>query len=403
MRYILPIIIILLAASGVWYVKENAPQSKKRPPTKAASITVSTHTIKASEVKLSLQSFGQISAKTTSTLTSQVSGLVTSVSDDFVEGRFFKKGDLLLSLDNRDFQSAINSAKASLTQAQQDLALEKAQVTQAKADWRRLNKNKAIPALVSRTPQVLKAKAQVSAAHAQYNQAVLNFRRSKITAPFTGRILAKKVSVGDFINANSTLAELMTTDALQVRLSLKNSDLAFINLPEINNQKTTSLPTVSFKANLISPQHWTGKIVRTEAAIDSASQQLFVIGEIEQPFAASNADKHPLKIGQFVTAKIQGKALQNAISIGINSIYQGEFVFLLKDNVIVRQDIDILWQDDETALIGKGLADKDKLIVSILSLDAQGSPGIDIKDAAKKTYNDAGRVKKSQKAKPQPQ
>ncbi|MFT5708950.1 MAG: hypothetical protein ACI9ES_003257, partial [Oceanospirillaceae bacterium] len=32
MRYILPIIIILLAASGVWYVKENAPQSKKRPP-----------------------------------------------------------------------------------------------------------------------------------------------------------------------------------------------------------------------------------------------------------------------------------------------------------------------------------------------------------------------------------
>ncbi|MEH6444440.1 MAG: efflux RND transporter periplasmic adaptor subunit [Oceanospirillaceae bacterium] len=401
MRYILPIIIICLAGAGVWYVKENAPQSKKRPPAKATSIKVSTHTIKAAQVKLSLQSFGQISAKTTSTLTSQVSGLVTSVSDDFVEGRFFKKGDLLLSLDNRDFQSAINSAKASLTQAQQDLALEKAQVMQAKADWRRLNKNKAIPALVSRTPQVLKAKAQVSAAHAQYNQAVLNFRRSKITAPFTGRILAKQVSIGDFINANSALAELMTTDALQVRLSLKNSDLAFINLPEINSQKTAPLPTVTFEANLISPQSWTGKIVRTEATIDSASQQLFVIGEIEQPFAVRNIEKHPLKIGQYVTAKIQGKALQNAISIDINSIYQGEFVFLLKDNVIVRQDIDILWQDDKTALIGKGLTDEDKLIVSILSLDAQGSLAVDIKDAVKKSSTDVARVKTDSNAKAQ--
>ena len=375
MRYILPIIIVSLTAIGIWYVKDNGPEQKKRGAGKTASIVVETQPIAPKNVQLNLHSFGQIRAKTTSTLTSQVSGLVTAVNPQFVEGAFFKKGDVLLTLDNRDFQSVINSAKAQLTQTQQDLALEKAKVNQAKADWERLNKNQPIPPLVSRTPQVVQAKAKVSTAHATYDQAILNFRRTKIKAPFDGRILSKSASIGDYINANSALASLMTSDTLQVRLSLKNSDLAFIDLPEqnIQQQLPASLPSVSFITNLIEPQTWRGKIVRTEASIDSNSQQLFVIGEIQQPFSAQHVDKHPLKIGQYVSADIQGKKLSNAILVNINNIYQDQFVFILQQGLITRRDIRILWQDDVTALIGKGLNTGDQLITSILSLDDEGS------------------------------
>lgn len=378
MRYIIPIIILCVAAAGFWYIKDNAPQARKRPSPSAPSIKVTTQDVRPGNVQLEIYSYGQVSAKTQSTLTAQVSGNVTKVSENFQEGAFFNKGDLLISIDSRDYQNAINTAKANLTQAQQDLALEQAKVDQAKADWKRLNKNAKIPALVSRTPQVISAKAKVSAMHANYNQAIINFQRTKIHAPFDGRILSKAANLGDYINANTALAEIISSDALQVRLPLKNSDLAYVDLPEqfISSEQPAQLsqPNVSFMADLISDQQWQGKLVRTEAAIDESSQQLFVIGEIDAPYAAINSNKHPLKIGQYVSAKIEGKVLANTISVKVENIYQGQFVYVVENGLIQRRPISILWRNDSIALIGEGLKSGDKLITSLLSDGSQGSP-----------------------------
>ncbi len=372
-RLLLPFLIICIAAAAIWYVKNNAPQSKKRPSSAIQPIEIDSSVIKTEDLQLSIHSFGQISAKHTANITAQVSGLVTLINPALAEGAFFKKGELLLSLDNRDYQSTINSTRAFLTQVQQALALEKAQVSQAKADWRRLNKTAPIPALVSRTPQVISAKAKVSAAFADYNKAILNYKRTQIYAPFNGRVLTKHVNIGDYVNANSALAEIFSTAVLQVKLNLKNSDLAFIDLPEGPLTATTSLPDVRLEANLIEQQFWRGKIVRTAAAIDQSSQQLYVIAEIPAPFSPANAAKHPLKIGQYVRAEIQGKRLKNAISIDIKTVYQGQFVLLVKEGVVRKQNIKISWQDDNIAVISQGLAVGDRLVTSLLSADAVGS------------------------------
>ncbi|MCJ8338282.1 MAG: efflux RND transporter periplasmic adaptor subunit [Pseudomonadales bacterium] len=375
-RFLLPILIITLAALGVWYLLDNAPKSQHRKAPPAPKLAVQVTAIKARDLQLTLRSYGQISAKNLSRISSQVSGRVTMISPALENGAFFNKGDILLQIDNRDYQAAINSARANLTQAQQALALERAQVSQAKADWKRLNSNSKIPSLVSRKPQELSAKAKVSAAHAQYDQAILNFQRTKILAPFAGRVLSKQVSLGELVNANSQLAEVFSSTILQVRLGLQNSDLAFIELPEATPLQAVSsatLPSVEFETQLIQKQFWRGSIVRTEAAIDSSSQQLFVIAEIATPFSAENADKHPLKIGQYVTAKIAGKNLQNVISIDIKSIYQGEFVYLVRDGLLHRQDIKIRWQNDQIALIGSGLQEGDQLVTTILAQAATGT------------------------------
>ena len=374
-RFLLPIIIIIISAIGYWYISSNAPLSRKRPAQPPSNLTVSVTNIATKPLQITLQSMGQISAKNNSVISSQVSGRVLQISANLESGAFFKKGDLLVELDAREYQNKINTAKASLTQPLQDLKLEQAQVTQAKADWQRLNKNTKVPALVSRTPQVISAKAKVSAAHANFNQAVLDFERTKIVAPFDGRVLSKNVNIGEFINANTALADIFSTQALQVRLSLKNTDLAFIDLPEKNtaNQSINVATKVIFEADLIEPQLWMGELVRTEASIDQQSQQLFVIAQINSPYSAANSDKHPLKIGQYLNAKIKAKLIPNAISIDITSIYQGQYVYLLKGGVIHRQSIKILWQDDTTALIGEGLTAGDRLITSILSQDDEGS------------------------------
>ena len=389
MRFLLPIIIICLAGAGFWYIKDNAPQARKKPTQKISGVKVETRTIAPKTLQLKLQSYGQISAKTTTKLSAQVNGVVTNVADNFAEGAFFAKGDLLISLDNRDYQNNINSAKANLTQAQQDLALENAKVAQAKADWQRLNKNTKVPTLVSRTPQAKIAKAKVSSMHAQYNQAIINFQRTKITAPFDGRIMSKQISIGDYASANTSLAEIISTDVLQVRLPLKNSDLAFINLPEqqlSSQQQTSDLPNVEFTSNLIEQQKWEGKIVRTEAAIDTSSQQLFVIGEISAPFSEQQSNKHTLKIGQYIVANIQGKTLANAISVNVSNLYQGEYVFVVTKGIIEKRLVKVSWRNDSIAIISQGLKAGDVLVTSILSDAAQGSPA-DIVNGTAKTKN----------------
>ncbi len=386
-RFILPIIIIAIAGLGGWYLVKNAPTSQHREAPKARKLSVQVTPIKAAQLQLTLSSYGQISAKNLSRISSQVSGRVTMISPALENAAFFSKGDLLLSIDNRDYQAAINSAKASLTQAQQALALERAQVAQAKADWKRLHSNSKIPNLVSRKPQELSAKASVSAAHAQYNQAILNFSRTKIVAPFDGRVLSKQISLGEFVNANTPLAEIFSSDNLEVRLGLQNSDLAFIELPEVSaqpNALSLELPAVKFETQLIEPQQWQGVIVRTEAAIDSSSQQLFVIAEISAPFSRENADKHPLKIGQYVTAKITGKKLKKVISIDVNTIYQGEFVYLVREGILHRQDISIRWQDDQIALIDSGLKEGDQLVTTILAQAASGT-AVNVKNTGSAT------------------
>lgn len=389
MRFLLPIIIICLAAVGFWYIKDNAPQARKKPPQQQNAVKVETRTVNAENLQLTLQSYGQISAKTTTNLSAQVNGAITEVAANFSEGAFFSKGDLLISLDSRDYQNNINSAKANLVQAQQDLALENAKVAQAKADWQRLNKNTKVPTLVSRTPQAKIAKAKVSAMHAKYNQAIIDMQRTKIVAPFDGRIMSKHVNIGDYVNANTPLAEIISTDALQVRLPLKNSDLAFINLPEqhasaaAGDPTSADLPNVRFSTDLIEQQDWPGKIVRTEAAIDADSQQLFVIGEIKSPFSRSQSNKHSLKIGQYITANIQGKMLPGAISIKISSLYQSKYVYVVVDGLIEKRLVQVDWRDDKIALIGSGLSVGDALITSIISDAAQGSPADTTTGAAK--------------------
>jgi len=374
-RYLVPLIIILISAFGYWFISSNAPQPRKRPAPKPAKLAVEISKVAPKGLQITLASLGQVSAAQSSVISSQVSGRVVEISAHLQEGAFFKKGELLLKLDAREFQNEINSAKASLTQAQQDLKLEQAQVAQAKADWKRLNKNAPIPTLVSRTPQVVSAKAKVSAAHASFNQAVLNFERTKVLAPFDGRVLTKNVNIGEFVNANTPLANIFSTRALEVKLSLKNSDLAFIDLPETNTDNQALAPStkVIFEANLIEPQLWQGELVRTQASLDEQSQQLFVIAQIKRPFSAQNSDKHPLKIGQYLEAKISAKNIPQAISIDIKTIYQGQYVYLLRKGIVRRQDISILWQDDSIALIGNGLKAGDLLITSILTQDDEGS------------------------------
>lgn len=358
-------------------VINNGPQAKRGAPKIKPVLSVETTTVMPQSYQFTLSSFGTVQPRTQTLLVSQVTGMIVEVNPIFRDGGFFARDEILIRIDDRDYQAAAKVAQAKLLQAQVSLEEEKARASQAKKDWQRLGDGEQAPDLVLRKPQLAAAEAELISAQANYDKAQLDLERTQIRAPFDGRVKTTLVDLGQFVNASSQLAEVFATDVVEIRLPLKNSELSLIDLPENFRGHSVSpeqYPDVIIGSDLGEHQEWQGKIVRTEAAIDENSHQLYVIAQIQDPFAVQQNDKTPLKIGQYVTARITGKTLERALVVPTSSIYQGSYLYTVKDNALQRHDIHIGFQTPKDSVIDQGLNSGDVVITSPLGQVTSGTP-----------------------------
>ncbi|WP_245601043.1 efflux RND transporter periplasmic adaptor subunit [Marinobacterium jannaschii] len=376
MKKLIPALILILFAAVAYQLYQNPPKAKQRRQVQAPVVNVEVMTVSAAPYQVILNSYGKIRPRTQSPLLPQVSGEVVWINPDFRNGSFFEKDELLLKIDDRNYRAEAASAEAALQSARQKLEEEKAQSRQAAADWKRLGNKEKAPALVLRQPQLNTARAEVSSARAARDIARLNLSRTRIRAPYTGRILEKNVDIGQVVSSNSTLASIYAVDYVEVRLPLQNRDLQFIDLPERYRFETNHqqpLPDVTITSELVGTEHWQGQIVQTEGAIDDSSRQLYVVAQIDDPYGEKAAGRAPLKVGQYVTARIAGRTLDQAIVIPNRAIYQGSYIYRVEDNLLRRTEITIEWQNGEEAIVSKGLKDGDQLVLTALGQVISGT------------------------------
>lgn len=375
MKKILPILVLAGLLGAAWFVKNNPPEAAQRRERPPPRLSVETLRLAAQDFSIPVQSYGTVKPRTQTQLLPRVSGEITAVGEHFREGAFFDKGELLLQIDPRDYQVVVQRAEAALVQAQQALVQERAQAKQAREDWQRLGKRGQPSSLVLRLPQQKAAEAKILSAKADLSRAKLDLERTRIYAPYAGRILRKNVDVGQSVSSGNVLAELYATDYVEVRLPLKNNDLAFVQLPERfrHSDKDLSFPKVTLVSQLVGRETWEGRIVRTEGALDSATQQLYVIAQIDDPYGPAAGERYPLKIGQYMTAEIQGRLIEDVITIPNSTIYQGSYVYVVEKGVLQRREIDIAWQGQERALVSQGLQVGDQLVTTLLGQVTSGT------------------------------
>lgn len=369
-------LILGVFALTAWLITTQSPSAKRSTPAEKPLLRVLSQTTVPQEFQYQLSSFGTVQPRTQSLLVAQVSGVITRVNPLFRDGGFFNQGDVLIQIDDRDYQAAVKVAKAELLQAQLRLEEETARAAQARTDWDRLGDGGTAPALVLRKPQLAAAEAAVYSAQASYEKAQLDLERTQIRAPFDGRVKNTHVDLGQFVNGNAQLASIFATDVVEVRLPLKNSELHLIDLPENYRGLAVSapdFPDVVIHSALGKPETWHGKIVRTEAAIDDNSHQLYVVAQIQDPFAVRQRDKAPLKIGQYVTATIHGKTASDALVVPTSSIYQGSFVYVVENDTLQRRNVSLEFQNPAVAVIREGIEPYSQLIVSPLGQVTSGT------------------------------
>jgi len=383
MKKIFPsILIIALALLGTtaMVMTKTAPESQEDRESATLVKVVSAH---SSNITFAVPSQGIVQPRTKTTIVTEVSGLVISVSADFVVGGFFNKGDTLLTLDPIDYQVAVEQSRANVLTAQAVLSREQAMAQQAGREWDLTGKSRSqAPILALRTPYLKEAEAGLLFARAQLKRAERKLQQTIIRAPYTGLVREKLVDVGQYAGIGSTIAKTFAVDYAEVRLPLANADLQFLNLPgATNNRASVDKPSsnnylqVELSTTIGDNKHrWQASIVRTEGVIDSNTRMHYAIAEITDPYGLQrDATTAALAMGSFVNARIQGLSFENIIAIP-HSVIRGDNKVLIMDekNQLQIRSIHIIRSDETLSWVDSGLHHGDKIITTALNIPIEG-------------------------------
>lgn len=277
-----------------------------------------------------IEATGSLAAFQGIVLKPEIAGRITQIF--FKSGQDVKQGDPLIQLNPNILQAQVaqDKANAALAQRQyqryQNLLKEHAV---AKADYDT-------------------AETTMDADQAMVNQANAQLKQTLITAPFTGRLGLRQVSIGDFVTPGQTLVNLQALDPIVVNFSL----------PEIYLNKLSVGDSVIIHSEAFPNQTFTGKIYALDSMIDPSTRTLAVRASIANP------DKKLLPGGYVQVTVLVGKA-QSVIRIpqtAIVSDMSGTYVYRIIDGKAVKTPVVVAARENENSIIQSGINAGDQVI-----------------------------------------
>ena len=326
--------------------------------------------VRPGPVRLTVAAHGVVLPKTESRLVAEVSGRIVSVADSMVSGGFFRRGDVLVTIDRVDYELALEQARARLSSARSELA----QARRAFARQDRLTATDAVSESnrdEAENRQVL-AEASFREATAQEKRAERDLERTRIIAPYDGRVRTELVDPGQFVNRGETLANLYSVDVAEVRLPVHDEDLAFLPVTLDGTLDPAARPTVVLRARFAGRDHeWSGRIARTEGELDPGTRMVKMIAEVERPYDQPDGTP-PLTVGLFVDAEIEGREVADAVVLPRAALQSERHVHVIgDDDRLAVRPVEVLRLLGEEAYV-LGLQSGEKVSLTRLPAAADG-------------------------------
>ncbi len=360
------VIILLLGVGGVAVVTSLKPEAEKTDEPRAG-LNVFSEPVRSGTLTLSVEAQGEVRPKREIAVAPQISGRVSYVSPDFIDGGFIKRGQVLVRVEAADYELAVVRARSGVASAEQRLARELAESELAIKDIEDLGLSDASP-LARREPQLAEARASLDAAKAQLQDAELALRRTAVFAPFDGRVRERMVDIGQVVAPGQSLGRIFGNDVVEVALPLKDAEMGRLGLPlAFAASAENPGPKVVFTATVGGePRTWTGEVVRTGAAINSQTRQINVIAELVDPFGKGSDNGTPMAPGLFVNAMIEGETVDRVLIApraalrGENSLYIGD----PKTGKLSIRTVDLVYTDRDGAYFHTGAEEGELAITS---------------------------------------
>ncbi|MDX1459570.1 MAG: efflux RND transporter periplasmic adaptor subunit [Xanthomonadales bacterium] len=367
-------VIVLLAGIGVVQalVQSKPPPEKKEDPLRLVSLYVDE--VESERVTLSVTTQGEVRPKTEIDLVPQVSGRIVYVSDNFAEGAEFSPETTLIKIEDTDYKLAVVRAEARVAEARTNLERELATAKDKQDAWKNPRTKGAPTPFALNETQVAEARAKLLSAEAELEDAKLDLQRTEIKVPFLGRVREKNAGVGQFVTAGTKLGRVFSTDKIEIRLPLTDSQMFELNLPLGFMADAFNAPEVQLSANVGGKHYgWTGHIVRTQAAVDQQTRLIYAIAEVDDPYNPTSEHAMPLAVGLFVNAEITSNHEREALRVPRLALRNADKVYVVNDESKLEiRTVDVLSTSEERVLVTGGLAKGEKVVVSTVPSAVDG-------------------------------
>jgi membrane fusion protein, multidrug efflux system len=337
------IVVLLIFAAGFWLVlsKHDAAKTAKAPRGGGGPVTLTTATAEKGDIGMYLDSIGTVTPVYSTTLTSQVNGIITAVN--YREGQMVRKGDALVDIDARPYEATLLQAQGTLERDQNVLAQAQMDVERYRDAWAR----RAIPkqTLDDQEKVVLQDQGTV-----KLDQGVVQFDRIEvewchIISPISGRVGLRLVDPGNVVQNTgaTTLAVITQLQPITVIFTIPEDNLGQVQQRLRKNAKLS----VDAYDRAGRKKIATGTLLTLDNLIDTTT------GTVKARGSFDNKDQG-LFPNEFVNTRLLVDTLQNVTLIPTSAIQhngQTAFVYVIQDNVAHMRTIKTGVTDDGTAQV----------------------------------------------------
>ena len=367
-----PIAIIVVGFGLAAALLRTGPSITPQAPV-AKSPLVRAVTVQPADFEFEATARGTVMPRSETELIAEVSGRVIELSQSLVTGGFFKEDDVLLRIDPLDYEIALEQASAQVQRATSELATASKNYERQRNLSKRQSTSESLEDDARNRLQM--AEAAQREARARLASAERDLERTVVKAPYDGRVRTEQVDLGQFLNQGSRLARLYAIDAAEVRLPIKDDELAFLNISLRDGSAWEKRPSVSLSAEFAGAVHrWTGEIVRTEGELDPKTRMIQLVASVADPYRAGTT---PLPVGLFVDAVITGGVQPNIVRLPRGAMVSPSEVYIVDSSErLVRRTVNVLRSQGDFVYINDGLLRGDRVCLSRL---ATAIPGMKVR------------------------
>jgi RND family efflux transporter MFP subunit len=373
LKIIAPVLVLAVSIGIVQALGAARPEPEKKEDAQRL-ISLYVDEVKSDMVTISVQTQGEVRPKTEIDLIPQVSGRIVGISGSFAEGAEFGPGEMLIKIDDTDYKLAVVRAEARVAEAEVALQRELANAKIKKEHWLDKDTTGEPTPYALNKPQVKEAEAKLASAESDLKEAQLNVARTEISVPFQGRVRSRNIGIGQYVSAGTSLGRVFSTDIVEIRLPLTDSQLAELNLPMGFMADAFNAPLVQFSAQVGNKQHtWNGRIVRTHASVDQQTRLIYAVAEVDDPYGIGSDKGTPIAVGMFVHADIAGVNSQSALVLPRLALRNANKVYVINDeNRLEIRTVEVLSTSEDTVLVSNGVAVGDKVVTSTIPAAVDG-------------------------------
>jgi multidrug efflux system membrane fusion protein len=350
--------VVALGAAGAFYGYQHAttqPVRAENAPPAAAAIPVPVVPVKKENVAVYLDYVATTEAMRTVNLQAKVTGYL--LKRGAPDGADVKEGDLIYKIDPRDYQAALDQAKAQVQKDQAALSYSRA--TQNRSATLVQQGYTSRDQFEQSTSTLGQAQAALAADQAAERTAENNLAYTEIHAPFPGRVGRSLVHEGTLISAAGTqLNTLVQLDPIYVTFNPAETDVPRL---EARRKQGDVVAEVSLTGD--TEPRYRGTLVFLDNVVDRASGTITARAQVANPDRA-------LLPGQFVRVRLAIGTTANALLVpqaAIGASQTGQYLYTVSpDNKAEQRFVTLGARYGDRVVVTGPIKEGDKVIVGNL-------------------------------------